>query len=69
MFLGGKIRKLRKERKLSLRKLAEISNIPSFGHIASIERGIVKDPSFKTIIKISRSLNISLDELIEDVDI
>ena len=69
MLLGEKIRKLRKERKLSLRKLAELSNITSFSYLANIERGVVDDPGIKTIIKIAKGLEVSLDELVEEHEI
>ncbi|NLY44744.1 MAG: helix-turn-helix transcriptional regulator [Tissierella sp.] len=69
MFIGEKIRNLRIERKLSLRKLAYLSGISSFSYIANIERGVVDDPGIKTIIKIAKGLNISIDDLVRNVDI
>lgn len=65
MLIGKKIRKLRKEKGLSLRKLAKLSNITSFSYLSNIERGVVEDPGIKTIIKIAKALDISIDELIK----
>lgn len=65
-MLGERIRKLRKERSLSLRELAEKSEISSFSYIRNIEEGIVEDPGIKTIIKLSRALEISIDELVKE---
>lgn len=64
MFIGEKIRKLRLERKLSLRELAKKSGVTSFSYIANIERGIVDDPGIKTIIKIADGLEVSIDYLV-----
>lgn len=64
MFIGKRIRKLRLERKLTLRELAKISGITSFSYLANIERGIVDDPGIKTIIKIANGLGVSIDELV-----
>lgn len=69
MFIGERIRRLRLERKLTLRGLAKISGITSFSYLANIERGVVDDPGIKTIIKIAKGLEVSVDELIKEVDI
>ncbi len=63
-MLGKKIRKIRKEKNLSLRELAKKSGISSFSYLANIERGIVEDPGIKTIIKIARGLEVSIDFLV-----
>lgn len=59
-----KIRILRKERNLSLRQLAKVSDISSFSYISNIERGVVDDPGIKTIIKIAKGLDVTIDYLI-----
>lgn len=69
MKIGNKIEKLRKKRKLSYRKLAELSDISSYSYIRNIEKGIVKDPSLSTIIKLARGLEISISELLDQVEI
>ena len=65
MFIGGNIKKLRKERNLTLRALAKKSDISSFSYIRNIEEGIVKDPSISTVVKLARALEISIDKLVE----
>lgn len=65
MFDGRKIKELRQERCLTLRKLAALSGISSFSYIRNIEEGIVKDPSISTIIKLARAFDVSMDELID----
>lgn len=69
MVIGKKIEKLRKDRKLSYRKLAELSGIPSHSHIRNIENGTVSDPALSTVIKLAKGLGINISELLEDVEI
>lgn len=66
MFIGRRLKSIRKERNLTLRALAKISGISSFSYIRNIEEGIVEDPGIKTIIKLSRALEISIDELVKE---
>lgn len=63
MKLDKNIKKLRKERKLTLRELASLSGL-TFGVIGHIERGVITDPHISTVIKLARAFNISIDELI-----
>lgn len=63
-MLGKRIRKIRKEKNLSLRELAKKSGISSFSYLANIEREIVEDPGIKTIMKIARGLEVSIDFLV-----
>lgn len=69
MFCGKRIRKLRKERNLSLRDLAKKSGITSYSYLANIERGVVDDPGIKTVIKIAKGLEVSIDELINESEV
>jgi len=62
--LGTRIRAKRKERKLTLEKLAEKADI-GLVYLGEIERG-VKMPSLNTFIKLVNALDISADELIYD---
>ena len=64
--IGNNIRKFRTERGLSLEKLAEISSISS-NHLGLIERGI-KTPGIDTLKKISKSLNVSLIDILHDFE-
>jgi transcriptional regulator with XRE-family HTH domain len=69
MLIGKKIEKMRKDRKLSYRKLADLSGIPSHSHIRNIENGTVKDPALSTVIKLAKGLGINVSELLDDVEI
>lgn len=63
MFLGKKVRQIRKEQNLSLRDLEKLTGL-TYSFIANIERGIVKDPRISTVIKLAKGLGISIDELV-----
>ena len=61
--LGEKIKILRKEMKLTQEKLAELSKVDPKS-IIDIENG-KRNPTFKTIDKISKVLKIKVSELLE----
>lgn len=63
-FIGERLKALRKEKNLTLRALANKSNISSFSYIRNIEEGIVKDPSISTVVKLAKALEVSIDELV-----
>ena len=69
MNFGKKVEKLRKKRKLSYGKLAELSGISSRSYIRNIENGTVADPALRTVMKLAKGLGVSIGELLEDVDI
>ena len=60
---GDKIRAMRKARKLSVNKLAEISGVNP-GTLSRLERGLQK-PTFPNIKKLSKGLNVSPGILME----
>lgn len=63
--LGNKILKLRKERKLTLNKMAEeISMSP--GLISQVERGVIA-PSLETLLRISKFFGVSPAYLLDDI--
>ena len=62
--IGKNIRKFRTEKGLSLEKLAEISSTSS-NHLGLIERG-VKIPGLNTLEKISKSLDVSIIDILHD---
>lgn len=65
--LGKRIRFYRKELHLSQEKLAELCDChPTY--IGQLERG-EKNATLESIIKISQGLGISLNTLLEDIDI
>ena len=53
--LGQRIKKLRKEQKMTQEALARASNI-SYVSLVKIEQGKTKQPAFQTIYKIVKSL-------------
>jgi transcriptional regulator with XRE-family HTH domain len=61
---GLNIRKLRKERKLSMQKLANIAEI-EISQIYRIETGKI-NPKLTTILSIARALEVSSKELMAD---
>ena len=61
---GAVIRRLRRERKLSLKALAKISGIP-YQYISRIERGEVNIP-YETLHIIAQSLRVPMPQLIPD---
>ncbi|WP_409229449.1 helix-turn-helix domain-containing protein [Gudongella sp. SC589] len=69
MLFGKKVEIIRKKRKLSYGKLAELSGISSRSYIRNIENGIVADPALRTVMKLAKGLGVSIGELLGDVDI
>lgn len=65
MVISKNIKYLRKKNNLTLRELAEKSGL-TFGAIGNLERGVIKDPHISTVIKLSKVLNISIDELVSN---
>lgn len=61
VFLGNRIRELRKAQKMSQEELAYRSSINP-AHLGQIERAL-KNPTLDTIDQIAAALNISLSEL------
>src|SRR5690606_16006661 len=59
--LGDNLRKLRKQKGLSLQSLAQASGV-SVGMISQVERGIA-NPSMRLLTSLRRALNISMQEL------
>ena len=64
VFLGQKLRKLRKEQSLTQLELAQQVGITN-GQISTIERG-VSSPSLATLHRIARALNVPMTEFFED---
>lgn len=57
--LGAKVRELRMEKKLSLRRLGELTNL-DHSYIGRIERGQISSPSLETIQKIADVLEVEV---------
>ena len=62
-MIGKKIKELRKNKGWSQQKLAEKSGL-SFNTITRIEQGVGDSPTLKTLLKLSETLEIGLDELV-----
>lgn len=63
MNIGKNIRTYRNEKKLSQRKLAELSGV-SFAYIQQLERGQRDNPSTRILNKIAAVFNIKLTQLL-----
>src|ERR1017187_4515935 len=58
--LGDKIKKLRKQEKLTLDKLAKLSGI-SKGYLCELEKGTGTNPTIEKLKSITYALNTTLD--------
>ena len=67
-YIGDEIRKKRKCLGITQDELARRSCIP-YTTLTKIELNVIKKPTIQTVIKISRGLNISIDTLIEELNI
>ncbi|MBZ4650926.1 MAG: transcriptional regulator, family [Thermosipho sp. (in: Bacteria)] len=68
MTIGDKIRLLRTQKKISIRKLAEITGL-SKSTLSDIENNKSKKPTIDTISKIAKALEISISELFEETNL
>ncbi len=59
MKLSENIKRLRKQNNLTLRKLAEKSNL-AYGAIGNLERGVITDPHISTVIKLAKAFDVSI---------
>ncbi|MEC5422876.1 helix-turn-helix domain-containing protein [Virgibacillus sp. C22-A2] len=64
-MIGEKIKKLRKDKKISISELAERAGVAK-SYLSSIERNLQTNPSIQFIEKISKVLNVSVNELIRE---
>jgi transcriptional regulator with XRE-family HTH domain len=64
-MLAQNIKRLRIKKGLSQERLARLADI-SYNTIVKIENDASKNPTVKTIIKIAKALNVSVDELIKN---
>ena len=63
--VGRRIKTARERKKLTQEQLAEMVNLSPM-HVSVIERG-VKLPKLETLINIANILDVSADELLQDV--
>ena len=59
-----KLQKFRKKKGWTREKLAREADV-SYHTIIKIERGGIKNPKIETIIKLSKALGVSLDDLVK----
>lgn len=64
--LGLVIAERRKEAKMSGQALAENARLSVDG-LRKLETGQVPDPGFQTVLRLARSLDVTLDQLVEQV--
>jgi transcriptional regulator with XRE-family HTH domain len=64
MKIGSKLKRIRTERCLTLRDLAESTNL-STGFLSNIERDI-NSPTISSLAKICKAVNVSLVEMLSD---
>ena len=66
MKLGQRLRFIRRENQLTLKKLSQLSEL-SIPYLSDIERGVV-NPSVDTLRKVAEAYNISVKDLISSVE-
>ena len=64
MNLGQKIRQLRKEKELSLNKLAENAGI-SAAYLSQLENDVSKQPSAEILLKVASALGATIADLLD----
>ncbi|MFC0522326.1 helix-turn-helix domain-containing protein [Pontibacillus salicampi] len=62
-MIGEKIKAMRQEKKLSLSELAEKAGVAK-SYLSSIERNLQQNPSIQFLEKISKVLNVPLEQLL-----
>ena len=60
-----RLKQIRKQKKVSLKMLEEISGV-SNGYISELENGIKKNPTYETLKKLSKALEVKVEDLISN---
>lgn len=63
-LIGKRIKRFRKKLSISQDRLSKLADV-SHNTIIKIESGGIKNPTIKTIQKIAKALDVSLDELLK----
>jgi len=63
--IGKNLKKLRKQKGLSQDRLSKLADI-SYNTVIKLESGGITNPTIETLQKISKSLNVSVDDLIKE---
>lgn len=61
--IGVNIKKIRAENGYSLEKIARLADL-SLNTIVKIENGVNQNPTFETLQKIAKALEVKMDDLI-----
>jgi len=61
--ISSNIKKIRAEKDYSLEKIARLAGL-SLNTIVKIENGVNQNPTFETLQKIAKALEIKMDDLI-----
>ena len=64
-ILASNIKRYRKKLNISQDKLSKLSDV-TYNTIIKIESGKNKNPTMKTLVKITDALGVSVDELIKE---
>lgn len=64
--IGQSLKRLREQRELSCRELAERAGV-THGNISHIELGWTTDPRISTLLAIAKALDVPLSELIDEI--
>lgn len=59
---GKRLKKIRKEKKLSLRKLAHLADM-NYGNIHKIEKGLI-NPQISTVVLLAEALGVPPSDLL-----
>ncbi len=62
--IGVNIKKIRTEKGYSLEKIARLADL-SLNTIVKVESGVNQNPTFETLQKIAKALDVSVEDLIQ----
>jgi len=62
--IGKNLKKLRKQKGLSQDRLSKLADI-SYNTVIKLESGGITNPTIETLKKLTKALNISVDDLIK----
>ncbi|PIP04583.1 DNA-binding protein [candidate division WWE3 bacterium CG10_big_fil_rev_8_21_14_0_10_39_14] len=62
--IGVNIKKIRTEKGYSLEKIARLADL-SLNTIVKVESGVNQNPTFETLQKIAKALDVSVEDIIQ----
>lgn len=65
VMIGDRVKKIRKEKKMSMSELAEKAGVAK-SYLSSLERNLQTNPSIQFLEKITQVLEVPLDVLLHD---